>query len=111
MARRARVETALGKLPLYFIENHGQLDARVGYYVQGRDKIVYFTPQGLTFALSATERRLTAIGQPAHKDSVRPASLMTEADHAAQTQRWVLSSTSLVPTLASSPSARTRLLR
>ncbi len=39
-------------LPLYFIENRGQLDERVAYYVQGRDKILYFTAQGLTMALT-----------------------------------------------------------
>lgn len=27
---------ALSGLPLYFIENQGQLDSRVGYYLQGR---------------------------------------------------------------------------
>ena len=41
-----------GRLPLYFIENQGQLDSRVHYYVQGRDKSIYFTPDGVTFALS-----------------------------------------------------------
>ncbi len=51
VARRPVVE-ALGKLPLYFVENRGQLDARVAYYIQGRDKVVYFTASGVTFALS-----------------------------------------------------------
>jgi hypothetical protein len=41
----------LARLPLYFIENRGQVDERVAYYVQGRDKTLYFTPQGVTFAL------------------------------------------------------------
>jgi len=40
------------KLPLYFIENHGQVDPQVRYYVQGRDTSVYFTRQGVTFALA-----------------------------------------------------------
>ena len=44
---------APGKLPLYFVENRGQLDDRVAYYVQGRDTSVYFTGQGLTFAMPA----------------------------------------------------------
>jgi hypothetical protein len=41
----------LASLPLYFIENHGQLDPQVDYYVQGNHKTLYFTPQGVTFAL------------------------------------------------------------
>jgi hypothetical protein len=43
---------ALTSLPLYFIENRGQVNDRVGLYLQGRDKSVYFTPQGLTFVLT-----------------------------------------------------------
>ena len=40
-------------MPLYFIENRGQLDPRVAYYVQGRDTAVYFTSRGVTFALTS----------------------------------------------------------
>ena len=40
---RQRIVEAYGKLPLYFVENRGQLDARVAYYIQGRDTSVYFT--------------------------------------------------------------------
>jgi hypothetical protein len=47
-----RVTNALGKMPLYFIENQGQLHEDVGYYIQGYDKTLYFTPQGVTFSLS-----------------------------------------------------------
>ena len=49
---RARVSEAFGKLPLYFVENRGQLDKRVAYYVQGSDKTIYFSDQGLTFVLT-----------------------------------------------------------
>jgi hypothetical protein len=41
-----------GSVPLYFVENHGQLDPRVAYSVQGSDKTLYFTEQGLTLALN-----------------------------------------------------------
>jgi len=41
-----------GRLPLYFVANQGQLDARVAYSIQGRDKALYFTPQGVTLALA-----------------------------------------------------------
>ncbi len=52
-ATRARVEAALDQLPLYFIENRGQLDEQVTYYIQGGDKTLYFTSEGVTFALTA----------------------------------------------------------
>jgi hypothetical protein len=39
--------------PLCFIGNQGQLDRRVAYTVQGRDKTLHFTSQGITFALVA----------------------------------------------------------
>jgi len=45
----------LGELPLYFIENNGQLDSQVAYYVQGSDKAIYFTAQGITLALTDSE--------------------------------------------------------
>ena len=48
-----QVLEAYGKLPLYFIENQGQIDPRVAYYIQGGDKSIYFTPEGVTFALTA----------------------------------------------------------
>ena len=41
-----------GQLPLYFVENRGQLDERVAYYIQGSDKTLYFTSDGVTFALT-----------------------------------------------------------
>ena len=47
-----RAHEALGKLPLYFVENQGQVDPRVAYYLQGGDTTVYFTPEGLTIALT-----------------------------------------------------------
>ena len=51
-AAETGVETSLMNLPLYFIENQGQLDGRVAYYVQGQDMSLYFTAQDVTFAMS-----------------------------------------------------------
>ena len=59
-ATRARVAETFGKLPLYFVENRGQLDARVAYYVQGSDKAIYFTNEGLTFALKGRSEAQTS---------------------------------------------------
>ncbi len=51
-----------GQMPLYFVENRGQLDNHVAYYIQGEDKTLYFTPKGVTFALAGrsafSERQL-----------------------------------------------------
>jgi len=51
----ARVQEAYGKLPLYFIENKGQVDSRVAYYVQGGDTTLYFTREGVTFGLTGEQ--------------------------------------------------------
>ena len=51
----ARIQEAYGKLPLYFIENKGQVDSRVAYYVQGADTTLYFTRAGVTFGLTGEE--------------------------------------------------------
>jgi len=51
----ARVWEAYGKLPLYFIENKGQVDSRVAYYVQGADTTLYFTKEGVTFGLTGEQ--------------------------------------------------------
>ncbi|NPV08180.1 MAG: hypothetical protein HPY83_09500 [Anaerolineae bacterium] len=48
---RARLVGALGHLPLLFIENQGQLDRRVVYYLPGQSATVYFTADGVTFVL------------------------------------------------------------
>src|SRR5712692_8616097 len=47
-ADQAKAFSALEKGPLSFIENRGQVDQRVAYYLQGRDTTIYFTRQGLT---------------------------------------------------------------
>lgn len=47
-------KTTYGSLPLSFIPNQGQFDEPVLFALQGRDKSIYFTREGLTFLL--TER-------------------------------------------------------
>lgn len=48
-------KAGLDNLPLYFLANRGQLDRRVAFYVPGRDQTLYFTPQGITFALNGVK--------------------------------------------------------
>jgi hypothetical protein len=50
---QAQIEQSFGQLPLLFVENQGQWDEQVAYAVQGSDKTLYFTAEGVTFALTA----------------------------------------------------------
>jgi hypothetical protein len=68
---RARAAESFGKLPLYFVENRGQLDKRAGYYVQGSDKTIYFTNQGLTFLLNPKPEAPTETLNADHQQSER----------------------------------------
>ncbi len=65
-----QVNPTLGKMPLYFIENQGQLDARISHYVQARDKVLYFTSRGVTYALNGSSVDLEFLGT---SGLVRPA--------------------------------------
>lgn len=62
---RERAARWIEKMPLYFIENRGQMNRQVAYSVHGRDKSLYFTPQGITFALT----------EPRHRSGERPEAL------------------------------------
>jgi hypothetical protein len=52
---RIQADTDWGKMPLYFTANQGQVDGSAAYYVQGKDKTLYFTSEGLTFALTGPD--------------------------------------------------------
>jgi beta-propeller repeat-containing protein len=58
------LDERFGKLPLYFVENRGQADERVEYYLQGKDKSVYFTPHGLVFSLPGKAKGEPPRGHP-----------------------------------------------
>ena len=82
-AIRQQIRETYGKLPLYFIENQGQLDPRVAYYIQGGDKSIYFTGSGVTFSLTAAlPDALTAAGdeKPASEALVHPAAYQESGD-------------------------------
>ena len=57
-------------LPLYFIENKGQIDPRVRFYAQRSSQIIYFTDQGIVFDLV---RRLTGAQKGARRTTEDPA--------------------------------------
>jgi hypothetical protein len=48
----SRTDADFGRIPLHFIPNEGQVDGPAAFYVQGKDKTIYFAPEGLTFVLS-----------------------------------------------------------
>ena len=50
-ADKESILEAYGKLPLYFIENKGQLDPRVRFYVKTSGQTLYFTDEGIVFDL------------------------------------------------------------
>jgi hypothetical protein len=48
-------DESFGRQPIYFIENQGQLSEEAAYYVKGSKKTLYFTSEGITFALAGLE--------------------------------------------------------
>ena len=53
-SERAAVLKAYGNLPLYFIQNQGQLDHQVRFYVKTSGQTLYFTDEGIVFDLLRT---------------------------------------------------------
>jgi hypothetical protein len=61
-AAKARALEVHGQLPLSFIPNQGQVDERVGYYVQSGGQSLWFTADGMAMALPETTLRLEFLG-------------------------------------------------
>ncbi|MFZ5453878.1 MAG: SBBP repeat-containing protein [Thermodesulfobacteriota bacterium] len=55
------------RLPLYFVENRGQVEGRIKYYAQGQGRAVYFTPAGLQFSLLKAANPVGATGRGPRK--------------------------------------------
>ena len=78
---RVLVERAFGRLPLYFVQNQGQVDEQVAYTIQGADKTLYFTSTGVTFALtSAQEKEGSSDGASSEPVLFRPDALPGRKD-------------------------------
>ena len=84
-ATRARIEEDFGKLPLYFIENHGQMDSRVAYYVKGHDKSLFFTSQGVTFLLRGKGDVFSTPGAVLSRTSYSP-----DTSQVDRSMRWAI---------------------
>jgi hypothetical protein len=61
-ARRDEVWATLRRLPLYFIENRGEMASRAEYYVHGAEASMLFTSGGLRLSLSHPSGRHWALG-------------------------------------------------
>jgi len=88
------VRAAMSHLPLYFIENRGQMDGRVAYYIKGGDKTIYFTPRGITYGLTGTMGGRSYFSAEADTDghgaSVRQAIFSPETEHKDNLRRWAV---------------------
>ena len=47
------IRPEFGKIPVSFIPNAGQTDGRADFYIQGKDKTIFFGSEGVSFVLSA----------------------------------------------------------
>jgi hypothetical protein len=65
---RLQLMEQYGRLPQYFIENTGQLDPQVRYYVRGGGQTAFFTPQGVVLVLNRAEsgQKQEAMVNPDH---------------------------------------------
>ncbi len=97
-ARAEPVDLRLERLPLYFVENRGQADERVVFYLQGRETAVYFTPQGVTYSLtgsqpgSLTDAAVTggSEGSASVEPRAHAVSYGGPAEHAEAVARWAV---------------------
>lgn len=48
---KTRIQKSYGKLPLYFIQNEGQVDSRVRFYEKGKGRTTYFCEDGVYLLL------------------------------------------------------------
>jgi uncharacterized repeat protein (TIGR01451 family) len=71
--KAAPARVAKTSVPLYFIENRGQVDARVAYYLHGANKILYFGSEGVTMVLSKPSSGQSSQATVAQVDSTSDA--------------------------------------
>ncbi len=62
-ANQQKTLHSYGELPLYFVENQGQLDAKVQFYVKTAAQTLYFTDEGIVFDLLRQTAPATADAQ------------------------------------------------
>ena len=70
-AVKAKALEVYGELPLLFIENQGQLDAEVRYYVKAAGQTIYLTDDGMVFDLTRYQREDADVPDPADRQAER----------------------------------------
>ncbi|MCJ7515588.1 MAG: SBBP repeat-containing protein, partial [Dehalococcoidia bacterium] len=70
-ALKAKALEVYGELPLLFIENQGQLDAEVRYYVKAAGQTVYLTDDGIVFDLIRYQHEITGVSDLADRQAER----------------------------------------
>ena len=95
-ARVLQAQPDFSNMPVSLIPNQGQLDDRVDYYIQGKDKTIYFGAEGVTFALTkADEKRISNLpenlkpGERILPDLTNSLGPLTDR-HTGKNSRWVV---------------------
>ena len=57
---KVKVQEAYGKLPLYFIQNNGQVDEKVRFYEKGTGHSTFFTKEGVYISLSNSRQAISS---------------------------------------------------
>jgi hypothetical protein len=83
-----KVDQDFGQMPLYFIPNKEQVAAQVDYYVQGIDKTIYFTSEGLTYVLNGRGAGDRKAGPWDFRS--RPLPVEKAENELQDTRRWVV---------------------
>ena len=88
---RAAPSRALDRLPLYFVQNRGQTDPRVAFYLPGQGNTIYFASDGLTFAFTSAADQgpaTSGFGPRARGPALAAVGRANSAAHPAQ--RWAV---------------------
>jgi Beta-propeller repeat len=77
-----------GRMPLRFVENHGQTDPRVDYYTVAQGAEIFLTAQGVTYALTTPGTLASTLNAPhsAQANATHPAATAPTTT----AQRWAV---------------------
>lgn len=84
---RIQADLNFGRMPLYFIPNKGQIEGAAAYYIQGKDKTLYFCDEGLTFVL---REQTTRGSKEKMLDSKNPALVAGPAESEKPGRSWTV---------------------
>jgi len=72
---KVKLQKDYGKLPLFFIQNNGQMDKRVKYYEKGSSHATFFANDGVYLSLQAKKPKIQASNIKGPGRLIRPAQL------------------------------------